>query len=431
MSESKAYALGLIDFIHTSPSKFHVAFNLASELKSKGFEELSFAETWDIKPLGKYFVRKNNSALVAFRVGSRGIEQGFKIVGAHNDAPCFQLKPNPEIKNGVHLKFNTEVYGGPIFSTWMDRPLSIAGRVCVKSDDPMKPEEKLFDVKKPIAVIPNLPIHFNREVNDGVKLNPQKDLQPFVRIVEEGFEKNNYLVNIIAKELGVKAEDILDYELNLYESEKGILVGFDEEFISSGKLDDLAMVWGGIQALIDAEDSESTKVMACFDNEEVGSQTKQGAASPMFKHILERIALSLNRARQDYLNSLEHSFLISADMVHAYHPNYPEKYDPEVYPVINGGVTLKVNARQSYSTDSQSGAVFKSLCQLAKIPYQVVVNRSDIRGGSTIGPIFSSQLDIRAFDMGTPMFAMHSIREHGGVQDQYDAYRLFKTYFSL
>lgn len=431
MSESKAFALEMIDFIHKSPSKFHVTHNLSKLLIDADFQELKLNEEWKLESNGKYFVRKNGSALVAFRVGNNEINKGFKIIGAHTDAPCFQLKPSPEMKVGVNLKFNTEVYGGPIYNTWMDRPLSIAGRVNLKSKDPMKPEEKLFNIDKPVLTIPNLPIHFNREVNEGVKINPQKDMLPFVKIVEDNFNKENFLANIIASNLNVSTEDILDFELNLYEYEKGTLMGFDDEFISSAKLDDLAMVWAGINAIIQADKSQYTQVLACFDNEEVGSKTKQGAASPMFKNILERISLNFGLSRDQYLIAIENSFLISADMVHAMHPNYTEKFDSEVFSIINKGVTLKVNANQNYSTDSDSAAVFKALCHEANIPYQTIVNRSDIRGGSTIGPIFSAQLAIRAFDMGTPMFAMHSVREFGGVEDQYDAFKLFKTYYSL
>jgi aspartyl aminopeptidase len=431
MEQSKQFAKDLLSFIDDSPSKFHVVENLRKDLVESGYQELVLSEPWKLDREKKYFVTKNDSALVAFKTGAKlPSETGFKLIGAHTDAPTFSIKPMPEIKaEGSYLKINTEVYGGPIYNTWMDRPLSIAGRVCVKSDSPLKPTTIIVDMNKPLMIIPNLAIHFQREVNNGYKYNAQKDLLPLVEMINDEFEKENYLVKKLAEHIGVKAEEILDFELTLYEFAKGSLVGFNEEFISSGKLDDLAMVHAGIEALKTSKDVDSTNVMICFDNEEVGSRTKQGAASPMLKNILERICLSYGEDREHFMTALYKSFMISADMAHAVHPNYGEAHDPVTRPVINKGPVLKVNASQAYTTDGQSGAVFKALCQAADVNLQYMANRSDKRGGSTIGPISSTQLDIKSVDIGNPMFAMHSVRELGGVEDHRSVYKVFKTFF--
>lgn len=429
----KKFANELLNFINESPSKFHVVDSLKEDLLEAGFEELKLTEKWQIKKKKSYFVTKNGSALIAFKVGKENpLKSGFKLVGAHTDAPTFSIKPMPEITaEGTYLKLNTEVYGGPIYNTWMDRPLSIAGRVCLQSNNPLEPKIMNIKIDKPILTIPNLAIHFNREVNSGYKYNAQKDMLPLAELVNKEFEKENYLLKKLAEQLDVKVEDILDFELTLYEYEKGCLVGFNEEFISSGRLDDLAMVHAGINALKESNVGDGTSVMVCFDNEEVGSRTKQGAAAPMLKNILERISLSFACDREEFLRTLYKSFMISADMAHAVHPNYVDEHDPITRPVINNGPVLKINASQSYTTDGESGAIFKALCNSANVNMQYMANRSDKRGGSTIGPISSTQLDIKSVDIGNPMFAMHSIREFGGVKDHYDVYRVFMTFFGL
>ena len=308
----------------------------------------------EINKEGKYYVSKNSSAIIAFVIGKGEIEDdGFRLVGAHTDSPTFRIKPDPEMTvEGKYLKLNTEVYGGPILNTWFDRPLSMAGRVSIKTKNPLKPKELLIDMEKPIMTIPNLAIHMNRKVNEGVKINPQIDTLPLLSTINDKFEKESFILGLIAEKLNIKLEDILDFELFLYGVEKGSLIGLNEEFISIGRLDDLAMVHAGLYGLIDSKVSNATKVLVCFDNEEVGSTTKQGAASPMLRTVLERIAISMGKDKEDYYRALSNSFLISADMAHALHPNYTEKQDLTNRPVINGGPTIKISANQSYTTDS-------------------------------------------------------------------------------
>ena len=431
MQEELKLARDLIDFIYDSPSKFHVVENVKSILVKNGFEELDIRDRWVIKKGKSYFVSKNNSALIAFRAGFGEIQKdGFRMIGAHTDSPTFSIKPNPEIvSSGSYLKLNTEVYGLPIINTWMDRPLSIAGRISIKSSNTFYPETKLVNIKNPVLVIPNLAIHMNLEMNKGVDLNPQKDTLPLLAKINSDLQKDNYLVKMVSQSSGVDLNDILDFDLFLYEYDKGTIAGANNEFISCGRLDDLSMLHAGITALINIKPAASTNVMVCFDNEEVGSMTKQGADSPMLRTVLERIALSLGCDREDFFRALYSSFIISADDAHSIHPNVPEKCDPVNRPMINGGPAIKIIARQSYTSDSDSCAVYEQICKKAGVPVQKFVNRSDEKGGSTIGPISSSQLDIRSVDIGNPILSMHSIRELGGVSDQYYVQKSFEEFY--
>jgi aspartyl aminopeptidase len=430
MKEVK-FAQELIDFIYESPTAFHAVERVKRELEPAGFVELKEEEKWEIKKGGKYYITKNDSAIIAFIAGSGEVEEsGFKIIGAHTDSPTFRVKPRPEmVSENQYVKLNIEVYGGPILNTWLDRPLSIAGRVTLKSEDAFYPRTELVNIKKPIIVIPNLAIHMNRNVNSGVELNKQKDMLPLLSVVSEELEKDKYLLNIIAKELKVEMDEVLDFDLFLYEYEKGCIMGLNDEFISSSRLDDLSMVHAGIRALISSEVGLATNVMACFDNEEVGSTTKQGANSPYMAYVLERIVLSLGKSREDYFRALAKSFMISADLAHAVHPNVGEKHDPVNRPVINKGPVIKISAAQSYTTDSNSCAVYEQLCRNAGVPVQKFVNRSDERGGSTIGPLSSTHVNIRSVDMGTPILAMHSVRELGGVKDHTYVTESFKEFY--
>jgi aspartyl aminopeptidase len=433
MSKELEFAQELLDFIYESPTAFHAVEAVKGMLSPLGFSELREEEKWNIKKGGKYYVIKNESAIIAFAVGEGEMEEeGFRIIGAHTDSPSFRVKPAPEmVSENAYIKLNTEVYGGPILSTWMDRPLSVAGRVTLKSGNPLYPVNKLININRPILIIPNLAIHMNRNVNAGVELNRQKDMLPLLGIINETLENNKYLINTIAKELDVSIEDILDFELYLYEYEKGSIIGLNQEFISSSRLDDLAMVHAGITALVNASGNKATNIVACFDNEEVGSSTKQGADSPLLCNILERIALCLGKDREDLLRAQAKSFMISADLAHAVHPNTGEKHDPVNRPMINKGPVIKISASQSYTTDSNSAAVYEGLCRAAGVPLQRFVNRSDERGGSTIGPISSGHLNIRSVDMGTPILAMHSVRELAGVLDHSYVRRSFEEFFKI
>lgn len=433
MSNELKFAQELVDFLYDSPTAFHAVKNAKDVLNEAGFQELKECDKWELEKGGKYYVSKNSSALTAFIVGTGEIEeQGFKIVGAHTDSPGFRVKPNPEmIVEGNYVRLNTESYGGPILNTWMDRPLAIAGRVMLKSEDIFNPVTRLVNINKPILIIPNIAIHMQRDLNKGMELNKQKDMLPLLGLVNDELEKGNYLIKAIAKELRVEESEIIDFDLFLYEYEKGLIMGLNKEFISASRLDDLQMVHAGIEALKKAKASKATSVMVCFDNEEIGSSTKQGADSQMLSNVLERIVLSLGKGRDEFLRSLAKSFMISADNAHAVHPSAPEKHDPTNRPMINKGTVIKVNADQSYTTDSHSDAIFERLCEKAEVPVQKFVNRSDVRGGSTIGPISSTHLDIASVDIGNPTFAMHSIRELAGVKDHMDVYKIFLELFNI
>ena len=433
MNKELEFAQDLIDYIYDSPTAFHAVAKAKEDLCKEGFVEIKEEEKWKLEKGGKYFVTKNDSALTAFVVGKGEIEEnGFKIIGAHTDSPSFRIKPAPEmVVDNTYVRLNTEVYGGPILNTWMDRPLGVAGRVTLRSENILYPETRLVNINKPIMIIPNLAIHMNRDVNAGIELNKQKDTLPLLGMVSDELEKDNYLMSAIAKELSVELKQIIDFDLFLYEYEKGSIIGLNNEFISSSRLDDLAMVHAGIRALARVEAVEATNIMVCFDNEEVGSSTKQGADSNMLVDILERITISLDKNREDFLRAISKSFIISADNAHAVHPNSPEKNDPTSKPYMNKGPVIKINANQSYTTDSNSDAVYELVCEKAGVPVQKFVNRSDARGGSTIGPISSTHLNIRSVDMGSPTLAMHSIRELGGVLDHTFVTKSFEEFYKI
>lgn len=429
----KKLALELVDFLYDSPSACHGVKATQKILDENGFIEIKETDKWDLQAKGKYYVIKNDSALIAFEVGTGDIEEaGLRLIGAHTDVPGFRIKPNPQmISEGKYVKLNTEVYGGPILHTWFDRPLSIAGKVSLKGASPLKPETRLVNINKPLLIIPSLAIHMNREVNEGFKINRQVDTLPLLGLINDKLEKEDYLMNILAEELQVNKEDILNFELGLYEYEKGMLIGMNEELISSGRFDDLWMVYAGIKALVDSRENAATKVMICIDNEEIGSLTAEGANSTLLNNILERIALGLGKDREGYYRTLANSIMISADLAHAVHPNLGDKHDPTNRPVLEGGPVLKIAASGSYSTDSFNGAVFAGVCEAAGVPFQKFVNRSDVRGGTTIGPVTAANLTIPVIDMGAPVLGMHSIRELASVKDNYYTIKAFTKFFSL
>ncbi len=431
MTEELKFANNLLDFIHTSPSPFHVVATIKEQLRANGFDELALTESWDLAPGGKYFLTRNDSAIVAFVVGQGAVEEeGFRLVGAHTDSPTFRVKPAPEmVKANTYLMLNTESYGGPILNTWLDRPLTVAGRVALAGDDPLHPETRLVSFDQPLLIIPNQSLHMNRKVNEGIELNKQKDMLPLVACVNNEFEKGGFLAGLLAGKLGVDVGRILDFDLVLNEHARGSVIGLNDEFISSSRLDDLAMVHAGLHALLNAGSAQATNVLVCYDNEEVGSRTKQGAASPLLSTLLERVTRTLGGNRESFFRAVYQSFLISADMGHGVHPNAVDKHDPVHRPVLNGGPMIKVAASQGFITDSDSAAVFEALCRGVDVPVQRFVSRSDLRGGSTIGPISTTQLDLRSLDVGNPAMAMHSIRELGGVLDQHYMYKAFKAFF--
>ncbi|WP_288221571.1 M18 family aminopeptidase [uncultured Clostridium sp.] len=429
----KELALDLIDFLYKSPTAYHSVKTIKERLDLNGFSEVKESEKWNLQKEGKYYVIKNDSALIAFTIGNGDVEEdGFKLIGAHTDSPGFRIKANPEmVSEGKYIKLNTEVYGGPILYTWFDRPLGIAGKVTLKGKSPLKPEVKLVNINKPLLIIPSVAIHMNRSVNEGFNINKQKDTLPLLSLINDKFEKDGYLVKILAEELNVETKDILGFDLGLYEVEKGAIIGINEEFISAGRLDDMWMVYAGVQALIESKANKSTKVMVCMDNEEIGSLTPQGANSALLLNILERITLALGKDREGLYRALSNSLMISADLAHAVHPNAEEKHDPTNRPVLGNGPVLKTAASGSYSTDSYNAAIFEGLCKEAGVPYQKFFNRSDVRGGTTIGPITSSLLTIPVMDMGAPLLSMHSIRELATVKDNMYSIKLFTEFYNL
>lgn len=422
----------LLNFINKSKTAFQGAYEIKSILDNQGYAEIREEDKWDLEKGGKYYITKNDSAVIAFEIGTGDIEKdGFRLIGAHTDSPGFRIKPNPEmLVEGNYLKLNTEVYGGPILSTWFDRPLSIAGRVTLKGENPFKPRVELVDVNKPVLIIPNLAIHMNREVNEGYKFNKQKDTLPLVTIVEDKLEKDGYLIKLISESMKVEPSEILDFDLFLYEYAEGMLVGPDEELISCGRLDDLWMVFAGLKALLNSNKIKETKVLVALDNEEIGSLTAQGANSSILENILERITLGLKKDREEFRRALSNSLMISADLAHAMHPNYPEKCDPTNTPMLGKGPVLKIAAGGSYSTDSYASAVFKGICEKVGVPCQTFVNRSDLRGGTTIGPITAGKLNIPVIDMGAPVLSMHSIRELASVKDNEYTIKAFTEFLN-
>ena len=433
LDEPQEFANDLIDFVSFSPSKYHVVRNIKAALLRKGFRELPLTEPWQIEKEGKYFVAQNETTLAAFIVGMGQPEKdGFRIIAAHTDAPTIKIKPAPEIVvNNSYIKLNTEVYGGAILNTWFDRPLIIAGRVVLKSKNPFKPEVRQLIIKRPLLQIPNLAIHFNRKVNDGVPIDPQKELSPLLACIKSPLENQNYLAEIIARELNVSPDSILDFDLALYDTEKGCLVGANNEFVSCARLDNLSMIHAGMEGLFTSPNINATQMMVCFDNEEVGSRTRQGAASPFLKNVLERIIYKLNGDKEEYMRAIYNSFMISADPAHGLHPNYAEMSCPTNHPIINKGPVIKYNADQKYTTDAESGAVFAQLAEIAGSPIQRFANRSDLAGGSTLGSISTTQTDIQCVDVGTPILAMHSIRELCGVYDHFNMKNIFKAFYTI
>ena len=428
----------LLSFLDASPVNFLAVKNIADMLEAGGFRRLDPCQPLGaVKAGDRFFVTKNDSSIYAFRIGSKPLaEAGFHMICAHSDSPTFRIKPNAEMLcEGGLIKLNTEVYGGPIMSTWFDRPLTLAGRVIVRSQDVMRPDTMLLHIKRPLLQISNLAIHFNRQVNDGVKLSRQKDVLPLLGQITSQLEAGNLLLNVILEELGkqrpVSREDILDFDLYLADTAPACTFGVHNEFISSGRLDDLSMCFAGLEAILAAADSDTTQVLGIFDNEETGSQTKQGAGSPFLSYMLRRIALAQSGTEEAYYQAVERAFMISADNAHAWHPNYPEKYDPTNHPMLGGGPVIKFNAAQKYASDAASAAVFAGICAKAGVPCQRFVNHSDVAGGSTLGNILASSIPLRGVDMGNAILAMHSCRETGSVRDHEYCVKVFTEFYNM
>jgi aspartyl aminopeptidase len=415
----------LLNFIDRSPTPFHAVKEMADTLSSKGFVELKEADAWKLVPNSRYFLTRNDSSLIAFTVGSKP-DGAFKIIGAHTDSPNLRLKPQAGYAKNGYLQLGVEVYGGVLLSTWMDRDLSLAGRVIL--DGKKKPFAKLIRFEQALLRIPQLAIHLNRDVNKkGLILNEQNHLPPIFSLQKKS-APDEVLKKMIARELKCRPADIMGLELSLYDTQPGTVAGAEGEFIFSSRLDNLASCHSAVYALTESTKKDTaTRVIAFYDHEEVGSETAQGAGSPFLKNVLERI--TLKDEREGFLRALAKSFFISADMAHAVHPNYSDKHDSQHMPIINGGPVIKSNANQRYATDGVSSAWFEKLCGNAKVPVQKFVVRSDLGCGSTIGPITAANLGIRTVDVGNPMLSMHSIREMAGAKDHELMIRVFKEFF--
>ena len=413
----------LLEFIRKSPVSFQATEEMEQRFRKAGYQKLSEKEYWNLKAGGKYVVTRNHSALIAFSIPEKN-SMRFHIMASHSDSPAFKIKENPEMQvEHAYTKLNVEGYGGMLMAPWADRPLSVAGRVMVSGKN--GPEERLVNIDRDLLMIPSLAIHMNREANKGVAYNPQKDMLPLMGC---GSEKAD-LMKILAEKLKIKKEDILTHDLFLYNRMPGPIWGADREFVSSPRLDDLQCAFASMEGMLRGRKENCIAVHCVLDNEEVGSGTKQGAASTFLKDTLRRINDGLGRTYEEYLMTLADSFMISADNAHALHPNYTEKADPVNHPVINGGIVIKYNANQKYCTDAVSAAVFKDICKRTEVPCQTFVNRSDIPGGSTLGNISNTQVAVNTVDIGLPQLAMHSPYETAGTEDTWSLIKAATVFF--
>lgn len=407
----KKTAKKLLKFIQKSPTAFQAVEEMSQRLQKEGFKELKEEKHWDLKAGGNYFVTRNHSAVIAFSIPKKPAWK-FHIMASHSDSPALKIKENPEMEvEKAYIKLNVERYGGMLLAPWFDRPLSVAGRLIVRKNGEI--QEKLVAVDKDLLVIPNLAIHMNREVNDGYKYNVQKDMLPLY----SDYDGKGSFMKLMAAEADVAEEDILGHDLFLYDRTPGTVWGANEEFISAPRLDDIQCAFASLEGFLRGERKESIAVHCVLDNEEVGSTTKQGAASTFLKDTLMRINMGLGRTQEEYLMTLADSFMVSADNAHALHPNHTDKTDPVNRPVLNGGIVIKYNANQKYCTDGVSAAIFKDICDRAEVPYQTFVNRSDMAGGSTLGNISDTQVPMKTVDIGLAQLAMHSVYETTGAKD--------------
>ena len=413
----------LFTFIEKSPSPFHAIENMKQELEGQGYIQLLEGSAWKLEEGGNYYVIRNSSAIIAFRIPKRDF-LGFQIMASHSDSPSFRIKEYPEMEVENHyVKLNVEKYGGMLCAPWLDRPLSVAGRLVIREGNRLV--TKLVNVDRDLCMIPNLAIHMNREANEGYKYNAQKDMLPLYGCESA---KGTFMARV-AEAAGVEEEDIVGNDLFLYNRMKGSVWGASEEYISIGRLDDLQCAFASLQAFLQAADGEIIPVHCVFDNEEVGSSTKQGAGSTFLFDTLLRINESLGRTSSQYRQALASSFMLSADNAHGVHPNQPDKACPTNRPYPNGGVVIKFSANQKYTTDGMAAAIFTQLCERAKVPYQTYVNRSDILGGSTLGNISGTQVAVNTIDIGLAQLAMHSPYETGGAKDTDYLIRVAKEFY--
>lgn len=413
----------LLDFLNRSPSCYHAADNIAERLLKEGYSRLYEGEVWQLTEGGRYFVLRGGASLIAFRVPKRNF-RGFMIAAGHSDSPTFKVREAAEVPSaGGCLRLSVEPYGGMVMRSWLDRPLSVAGRVIVREHGRMT--ARLVNVNRDLLVIPSVAIHMDREVNKGTALKANVDMLPLFGMEREpgAFRR------LIAEEAGVAEEDLVSTELFLYPRQEATLTGAEEEFVASPRLDDLQCVFSCMEGFLAAKESESVPVLAVFHNEEVGSGTRQGADSTFLTDVLSRVSTAMGRTGEEYLAAVANSFLVSADNAHAIHPNHPEYADGKEFPVLNGGVVVKYNAAQRYTTDAVSDAVFRQICREAGVPVQRYSNRADLPGGSTLGNISTAHLSVHSVDIGLPQLAMHSAFEVAGARDTAYLIRAMTVYY--
>jgi len=420
----------LLDFIDASPSPRHVVSTSTQRLIDAGFKSLNELEAWKLETGGRYFVSRGGSSIIAFTIGQNALAtSGFNMVGAHTDSPGLRLKPKPAHTSDGLIRIGVEVYGGPILATFADRDLSMAGRINVRTTKGFESHLVKFD--QPILRLPNLAIHMNREVNEkGLKFNKQTELPLLFGEHAEGLEADGQFLEKVAALIKVKVKDIINFELNVFDTQKGVIWGANQEFIANSQLDNLASCHAALTALLANHKPNTTAVCALFDHEEVGSESATGASGSFLADVIERIAMSQSLKDEDKLRALANSFFISADMAHAFHPNYAASYEPCHHAQINKGPVIKTNANQRYATNAESAARFIRLCEQVGVPYQQYAHRTDLGCGSTIGPIVASRLGVRTVDVGSPMWAMHSLRESAGVLDHTYMIKVLISFYS-
>ena len=443
MDKNRVFETGseLLNFIDKSPNAYYAVSNIAKLLDNDGFIRLYEGQTWELSPGEGYYVTRDDSSIIAFRIpgsgAAAGSYKGFQIMAAHSDSPAFKIKPNAEItvENSL-VKLNTEKYGGMIMSTWLDRPLSVAGRIVVETEDGV--ETKLVNIDRDLCMIPSLAIHMDRKINEGYAWNAQRDMLPLFAQTDENANLTAdkiTLLKIVAEAAGVSEKSILDTDLFLYNRNKGTIYGAEGEFIGSGRLDDLQCAFAIVKGFVKSGESEgdisSIPVCCVFNNEEVGSSTKQGAASSFLEDVMTRINHAFGMDEEQIRQIYASSFLVSADNAHALHPNHPDKADPTNRPMLNKGIVIKYNANQKYTTDAVSGGIFRKICEMADVPVQTYVNRSDIAGGSTLGNIATTRVSVNAVDIGLPQLAMHSAYETAGALDTVYLIEAAKKFYSV
>lgn len=415
--EARAQAQDLLSFIDASPSPWHAVHSIEQRLQAKGFTRLQEAQRWKLEAGGRYYVVRGGASIIAFKLGQQSLsDTGFRMIGAHTDSPGLRLKTHAAHASNGLVRLGVEIYGGPILATFTDRDLSLAGRVNVRTTNGF--ETRLLKFDQPLLRLPNLAIHMNRDVNEqGLKLNKQTELPLLFSLSNEKLGAREQFFELLASKLGVSAKDILTYELNVFDTQPGAFWGAKQEFIANSQLDNLASCHAALTAMLAIDKPAATTLCAFFDHEEVGSESAAGAGGSFAADVIDRISLCLDMDEEAQHCAAAKSFFISADMAHAFQPNFPNAYEPNHHVLVNAGPVIKTNSNQRYSTDADTAARFISLCESAGVPFQHYTHRTDLGCGSTIGPIIASRLGVASVDVGSPMWAMHSLRESAGVLD--------------